>query len=214
MRPPVLKLINRGNAFAKSFAGDTTFAAMLTAMRRDDDREHRDRDHDRRRELADELHRIPDRLPVDNRRRAGDHHAHRRKQRHRGGQRDHLTDDLLALAAAEPREVGHVQRQRGPEADHRRQRRHEDRPELAEGVKPARLREQRPEAVGSGDGPPQQRPGHDEHERRRPVLHRAQEIHPAIDDVNVQTPEHQKRHPLRRRMTGEAGAEQRRPRRG
>ena len=31
MRPPVLKLISRGNAFAKSFAGETTLAAMLTA---------------------------------------------------------------------------------------------------------------------------------------------------------------------------------------
>src|SRR5919106_4426705 len=31
IRPPVLKLMNRGNAFAKSFAGETTFAAMLTA---------------------------------------------------------------------------------------------------------------------------------------------------------------------------------------
>ena len=31
MSPPVLNVISRGNAFAKSFAGDTTFAAMLTA---------------------------------------------------------------------------------------------------------------------------------------------------------------------------------------
>ena len=31
IRPPTLKLITRGNAFAKSFAGETTFAAMLTA---------------------------------------------------------------------------------------------------------------------------------------------------------------------------------------
>ena len=31
MRPPVLKLMYLGSAFAKSFAGETTFAAMLTA---------------------------------------------------------------------------------------------------------------------------------------------------------------------------------------
>ena len=31
MSPPVRKLIQRGSAFAKSFAGDTTFAAMFTA---------------------------------------------------------------------------------------------------------------------------------------------------------------------------------------
>ena len=31
IRPPVLKLISRGNALAKSLAGETTLAAMLTA---------------------------------------------------------------------------------------------------------------------------------------------------------------------------------------
>ena len=31
IRPPVLKLIARGNALAKSLAGETTLAAMLTA---------------------------------------------------------------------------------------------------------------------------------------------------------------------------------------
>ena len=30
IRPPVLNEMQRGNAFAKSFAGETTFAAMLT----------------------------------------------------------------------------------------------------------------------------------------------------------------------------------------
>ena len=153
MSPPVLKLMNLGNALAKSFAGETTFAAMLTAMRRDDDGEHRDGDDDRRAELADELHGIPDRLAVDDRRRAGDHHAHRRKHRHRRRQRDDLADDLFALAAAEAREVRHVERQRRPETDHRGQRRHEHRPEFAEGLELPRLREQRPEAVGSARPP-------------------------------------------------------------
>ncbi len=31
MSPPVLKVMKRGKAFAKSFAGETTLAAMLTA---------------------------------------------------------------------------------------------------------------------------------------------------------------------------------------
>jgi hypothetical protein len=31
MSPPVRKLIQRGSAFAKSFAGETTLAAMFTA---------------------------------------------------------------------------------------------------------------------------------------------------------------------------------------
>ena len=32
MSPPVLKLMNFGNAFAKSLAGETTLAAMFTAI--------------------------------------------------------------------------------------------------------------------------------------------------------------------------------------
>jgi len=32
IRPPVLKLMRRGNMFARSLAGETTLAAMLTAM--------------------------------------------------------------------------------------------------------------------------------------------------------------------------------------
>jgi hypothetical protein len=32
IKPPVLKLMKRGNALAKSLAGDTTLAAMLTAI--------------------------------------------------------------------------------------------------------------------------------------------------------------------------------------
>ena len=130
--PPVLKLMKRGNALAKSLAGETTLAAMLTASVATTDREHRDGDDHRRAELADELDRIPDRLAVDDRGGARDQHPHRRKQRHRRRQRDHLADDLLALAAPEAREVGHVERERRPEADHGRERRHEDRPELAE----------------------------------------------------------------------------------
>ena len=211
MRPPVLKLMNRGNAFAKSLAGETTLAAMLTAIVATTTVNIEIGDDDRRRELADELHRIPDRLAVDDRRRARDHHAHRRKQRHRRRQRHDLADDLLALAAAEAREVRHVERERRPEADHRGQRRHEHRPEFAKRLELARLREQRAEAVRLRDRPPEQHGGHDEHERRRPVLDLAQQIHAAIDDEDVQPPEQQERQPLGRGVTGDAGAEQRRP---
>ena len=53
----------------------------------------------------------------------------------------------------------------------------------------------------------------DEHERRRPVFHRAEQIHAAIDDENVQPPEQHERQPLGSGVSAEAGAEERRPRR-
>ncbi len=108
-------------------------------QRRDDRGEHRDGDDDRRLEARDQLDRIPDHLAVDDRRRARDQHAHRREHEHRRRQRHDLADDLLALAAAEPREVRHVERQRRPEPDHGGQRRHEHRQERrrASGTSPA-----------------------------------------------------------------------------
>ena len=61
MRPPVLKLMCFGNAFAKSFAGETTFAAMLTASVATTTENIAMRDDERVRELPDELDRVPDR---------------------------------------------------------------------------------------------------------------------------------------------------------
>ena len=79
IRPPVLKLMKRGRAFAKSLAGETTLAAMLTAsvattavniematMRGDEKR-------------RDKLDRIPDCFAVDDDGGARDEHPHRRK---------------------------------------------------------------------------------------------------------------------------------------
>jgi hypothetical protein len=107
-------------------------------------------------------------------------------------------DDLLALAAAEAREVRHVQGERGPEADHGGQGRHEDGEELGERVQLAGLVEERPQAVGLADGPHEQHRRHHEHERRGPVLHLPQQVHAAVDDEDVDPPEEQEREPLRR----------------
>ena len=71
--------------------------------------------------------------------------------------------------------------------------------------------EQRPEPVGAIDRPDEQHRGHDEHERRRPVLDRAEQVHPAEDDVDVEAPENREREPLGRRVAGDAGTEQRLP---
>ncbi len=75
-------------------------------------------------------------------------------------------------------------------------------------LKLARLREQRAEAVRLRDRPREQQPGHHQHERRGPVLDRAQQVHAAIDDRDVEAPEEQEREPLGRRVAAEARAEQ------
>ena len=127
------------------------------------------------------------------------------------GQRDDLTHDLLSLAAPEAREVGHVERQRGPEADHRGERGDEDGEELGERPELPGLGEQRPEPVRLVHGPHEKNERHDEDVRRGPVLDLAEEIHAPVDDEDVQAPEEQEREPLRRRVAGEPGAEERRP---
>src|SRR5450759_3818455 len=178
---------------------------------RDDDREHRDRDDERVRELPDELDRIPDRLAEDDRARARDENAHGREREHRRGKRHDLAHDLLFLAPPEAREVGHVERQRGPEADHCRERRDEDGEELRERAELPGLSEEGPDALRLPDGPHEKDERDDEDVRRRPVLDLAEEVHAPVDHENVQAPEEQEREPLRRRVAREAGDEERRP---
>ena len=78
----------------------------------------------------------------------------------------------------------------------------------------SRLREQRAEAVAPcTTAHHEQRRGHDQHERRGPVLDLAQQVHAAVDDEDVQAPEQQERQPLGRRCArrSRCRAEQRRP---
>ena len=81
---------------------------------------------------------------------------------HGGGKRVRAR---LALAAAEAREVGHVERERRPEADHRGERGREHRHELRHRVELAGLREQRAEAVRGLHRPHQQRTEWERHHR-------------------------------------------------
>ena len=93
--------------------------------------------------LPDELHRIPKliwlHVRIDNDRSRCNHHAHRRKHSHRGGQRNDLADGLFLLTVTKAREVRHVQTQRRPESDHRSERWNEDFPEFTDGVELALL---------------------------------------------------------------------------
>ena len=46
--------------------------------------------------------------------------------------------------------------------------------------------------MGLPNGPAEQERGHYQHERRGPVLNLAEQVHAAIDDVDIQSPEQQK----------------------
>ena len=214
MSPPVLNAMSRGKAFAKSLAGETTLAAMFTARVATTAVNIEIGHHDRLLEAAHELDGVPDRLPVDDDGRARDEHAHGGEDGHRGGQGDHLAHHLLALAAPEAREVGHVQGERRPVADHRGQGRDEDGQELAEAVELPGLAQERSQAVRLLHRPDEQHRRHHEHEGRGPVLDHPQEVHPLVDDEDVHAPEEQEREPFGRGVAAEARPQEVAPSRG
>ncbi len=87
------------------------------------EREHGDHEHDRIFEMREHVDRIPDGLAIDDRGRRGDRDADEGIERHRERQPERLTDDLVALTVRVAREIGNVERKRGPESDHAGERR-------------------------------------------------------------------------------------------
>ena len=187
----------------------------IDRQRRDDDREHRDRDDDRLRKLADEFDRVPSsagfmfgktttaadviKIPI------------AAKTTIVVGSATICPIDLFALAFAEARKVRHVQRKRRPETDHRRQARNKDRAKFAERLKLAGLVQQeircrRPDIRSS------QQNGRSSPKRYGAAQFSTmpQQIHPAINDRNVHRPKDQKRKPFGRRVPADRAAEQRR----
>ncbi|MNZ57562.1 hypothetical protein D3C78_755440 [compost metagenome] len=90
-------------------------------QRGDDDQRHGQRHPDRTLDMADQGHRVGHRHPHQLHRGGGHHHAQGGKQEHGQRQADDLPDNLVLLAFRVAAEVGDVQRQRGPEPDHRGQ---------------------------------------------------------------------------------------------
>src|SRR5205807_536396 len=70
------------------------------------------------------------------------------------------------------------------------------------------LAQQITESVCFPNGPAQQQRGHHQDERSRPVLDLSEQVHAAIDDENIQSPEQEKREPLRWRMSADWTTEQ------
>ena len=92
MNPPMRKEIFCGARCAKSFAGETTFAAMFVASVAMQERKHRDDEHDGIFEIASAVHRIPDRFAVNYHGRRRDRDADERIQRHRQRQAERLAE--------------------------------------------------------------------------------------------------------------------------
>src|SRR5207237_8661117 len=118
---------------------------------------------------------------------------------------------LLPMTVTKAREVRHVQTERRPKSDHRGERWNEDFPEFTDGVELALLRQQIAESMRFPNRPSEQQRGHDQDKRRSPVLNFAQQIHAAIDDVDIHSPKQQERNPLSRHVTAEWSAEQTTP---
>ncbi len=97
------------------------------------------------------------------------------------------------------REVGDVERQRGPEADHGGERRDEEAQELGGALELGWAVEDRAEAAGARHRPGEQRqPGGDQ-ERRRPGFQELDRVAAADHDVHVPQPRRRRRRSRRRR---------------
>ena len=105
---------------------------------RDEDGDQRDEGDDGLVEAADQRDRVPDGLAEEDDRGGGDGDADEGVERHGGGQAERLAERLCALAVGVAGEVGNIQRDGGPEADHAGERGDEEAEEFAGGVEFAR----------------------------------------------------------------------------
>ena len=156
-------------------------------------REQRHHDGEAAPHLAQQLRRIPDRLAVDDFGGPGHRDSNEGEQRHRRGQADRLPEDLVALALRVSGEVGDVERERGPKADHRGERGEERRPELPllrpSGIELARRVDHRPEAARLDIRPCEQRQPHEDQKRGRELLEDPNRLHALVDEVDLDRPE-------------------------
>ncbi len=109
---------------------------------------------------------------------------------------------LIALAAAEPGEVRHVERQRGPERDHAHEGDREDLPEVGAPAQRAGLLDDRAEAAGLDDHEDHEAHEDDDQERGRPVLELLDRLHAPQDDDHVEGPEDREAQPHGPRLGG------------
>jgi len=140
---------------------------------------------------------VPDRLAEEHDRRRCDGDADKGIESHGHWQAESLADDLRALRFRIAGEVGDIQGQGRPVADHAGQGGKEDGQELMPAMKFAGRGQHRAEAAGLDPDPDEQRGGHDEHERRSEALQESDGLDSAPDYGHVQEPEAEEAGPQR-----------------
>ncbi len=193
IRPPVRK-------------GDTAWGQLGEIVRRADDiggdvgcqrshaeGQHRHDENDRVCETSQNVHRVPERLAVDDRGGGSDGHADERIERHGQRQAERLSGDLIALGAGVAREIRNVEAERGPKGDHAGQRRDEEFKEAARfglaGSEGRRLGEDRTEAARRPISPDQQRQPEQDQERCFDRQQDTNGIDALVNDPQVDAPE-------------------------
>ena len=163
-------------------------------------------------DAGQQLHRIPDRLPVEDQGGAGDGNADESEERHGGEQARRLPEHLVSLAVGVAGEVRNVEREGSPKSHHRGQPGDEQGehkiPERAllglrldQGI---RLRQDGADAPHLPGCPEEQRQAHDDQERRSGGLHPLDAVGAGPDEIHVDDPEKQEAEILRHSVAHKA----------
>ena len=143
-------------------------------------------------EAGQQVDGIPDRLAEGDHRGPGDGHADEGDERHRREEAERLPHHLIALAAREAREVGNVEGEGGPVADHRGDPRHERgerRTRSAGGLEPIGPGQHRADAASGRRAPGQQGQQQPDEHRRRDRLEPLDALGAGPHEVEVDHPE-------------------------
>src|SRR5437868_3107268 len=140
-------------------------------------------------EAAQELYGIPDRCSIDNHGGRSHQYTDQRIQLHRSGQREGLADHLGALVAGKAREVGNVERNRGPEADCCVQRWNQEFEKVWKAAETGWCREHWSEAASPQVGPSKQKQADAEQDWRANALQKSDVLNAFENHRQVDEPE-------------------------
>ena len=166
MRPPVRKEMRRGFRLEKSFEGETTLAATLVFSVAMSSAMRAMNATDGLIEFAEEGDRVPDGFAEEDCRRGGNGDSDERVERHGEGKAQGLSHGLRTLGFRIAGEVGDVEGDGGPEADHAGERGDEEPDELGGVVELAGSAQDGAEASGFAGDPPEEQQADRKHEGR------------------------------------------------
>ena len=182
IRPPVRKEIRRGLRLEKSLEGETTLAATLVLRVAMSSATSAMEATTRLIEVAEQHDGVPDGLAEEHGGGGGDGDADEGVERHGGGQSEGLAPHLRLLRFGVAGEIGDVERDGGPEADHAGEGRDEEAEEFGGAVELAGRAEYGAEAAGLAGDPPEEQESDAEHERRADAFEEFDGLDAAPDD--------------------------------